>query len=722
MRAMKIWSWVKRGVLLTMIGLGVACDPAPPSIVELSTPRGSIDALGPYAFTARTRGATDRVVLSWRVKVAGSSGEAEETGEEQEEVRDTLEAWNDLPLRPQGEVWVADLEGGHPVATYEFFLRAIGPGGTTREPISGVDRFEVVALTGTCAVDADCLTGELCHRDEGYCFVAPERCQADFQCPRDQVCNLQTNLCRFTDHACESSEECEVGSECEDGRCVPIRIEPPPPPPPLCEPACGEQEECVEGTCVFIRGCRLDTDCPEESACDVSKGICALGKRGRFCSPCGLESSAFSADCGVGYGCLEGLSGCRPLCGSNGNSESACGLDEICVEGLCIIPDFPICLNWECVNHIDCSGGLCERGRCTPAQDCADNGECGERRSCQNGVCTFLPECEYESCPEGSICLGGLCELNSDPIVSCTPCSRDQECGRLGHCYFDPFISDQGMCLQLCERDYDCYGGQECLQLGVARFCADPQSYYLCEGVEEACGRDEFEPNQEAEASTLLPLLEERSYFREMRTCNTDVDWFVLNTQDDWRYRFLWKSDGPTQLVLYDEDLNAIDVTISFGEYIATELQDARYIEVIGLDPVEVTYQFAFEVILPLTECALDDAFEENDSLDESYPIGIGAELSLTICPEDADWFSFRPRFTGEVLLSWLLQSYIPENLIISFGTQEDFYSGSERSVFAGLVEGELMVSVEEGRQYYIRLTCEWCSEVADYQLYLSAQ
>jgi hypothetical protein len=67
------------------------------------------------------------------------------------------------------------------------------------------------------------------------------------------------------------------------------------------------------------------------------------------------------------------------------------------------------------------------------------------------------------------------------PILSCSPCQRDDECGAFGHCYFDEEVSAQGLCLQLCERDDNCVSGQECRQLSVMRYCLEPSGSYLCD-------------------------------------------------------------------------------------------------------------------------------------------------------------------------------------------------------------------------------------------------
>ena len=101
-------------LIMIWVGLSFAlgCDVAPPSFVELSTPRGSIDSLGPYAFTVEVAGAVDSVNVVWvratPTQVASDSSPSLSDPDDQQR----------LILRREGEIWVGEIAGGEPIATY----------------------------------------------------------------------------------------------------------------------------------------------------------------------------------------------------------------------------------------------------------------------------------------------------------------------------------------------------------------------------------------------------------------------------------------------------------------------------------------------------------------------------------------------------------------------------------------------------------------------------
>ena len=165
--------------------------------------------------------------------------------------------------------------------------------------------------------------------------------------------------------------ECPLGTDCENGECV-----------PECE--CGCTDTCTEPDCV----CPPGTDC-ENGEC-VPECECGCTDNGICTEP--------DCECPPGTDCENGE--CVPEC------ECGC-TDSTCTEPDCECPPGTDCENGECVPECECG---CTDGICTEP-DC----ECPPGTDCENGEC--VPECEC-GCTENGTFFHVMFELNGGTWAS----------------------------------------------------------------------------------------------------------------------------------------------------------------------------------------------------------------------------------------------------------------------------------------------------------------
>ncbi|MBM4292521.1 MAG: hypothetical protein FJ138_14730, partial [Deltaproteobacteria bacterium] len=393
---------------------------------------------------------------------------------------DALNAQGMVRATFDGEVWTALLAGGFPVADYGLRLVASNGGGERAYPSEGEALFEVRALTGACVTDAGCLAGEVCHRDDGYCFTPPSPCAADAHCPRDQFCSSDAGLCRFYDTACAADTDCAPGYACADGACRAPCGGPCPAGyacdglacvAPLCadDAACpAALPRCLAGRCAPADApagaCTADGQCGAGRHCDLSaeEGRCRDGVRGRLCAPCG-EGVAGAPGCGVDLVCLSGAPGCRLPCETAEDCNRTGQQNLFCDGGACVF-DYTLCAAYECRSRADCLGDdLCEQGYCRPPQRCASDDDCAPDRLCGQGVCALRDACRpvySDRCSGDALCVGGVCVPPAPPQEeSCRPCDSDLSCGAQEVCVAGQMGQ---LCYRLCDNDTHCAGGETC--------------------------------------------------------------------------------------------------------------------------------------------------------------------------------------------------------------------------------------------------------------------
>lgn len=125
-------------------------------------------------------------------------------------------------------------------------------------------------VSGTCASDADCATGERCASDSA-CVAAggPRACTRDAQCPQDSWCDVARGLCE-QGSPCGNESDCEDGFNCDPTRGVCL---------PAAAPTCAELDS--EAKCVPRSDCApvyAGVDCSCGAGCS-----CAGGAQGCVC-------------------------------------------------------------------------------------------------------------------------------------------------------------------------------------------------------------------------------------------------------------------------------------------------------------------------------------------------------------------------------------------------------------------------------------------------------
>lgn len=727
--------------------LSVACVEGNLVISEVSFPQISSDAEGPYLVSVRTSGAVDELRAEW-------SREAPEGSSEAALLDSTINQQGMTLATFDGEVWTVRLPGGALVADYHFSLTASNTSKSARYPAEGTVSFRVRSLSGRCSSDAQCLTGEVCHRGEGYCFSPPELCTRDVHCPRDQFCNLETGACRFYDTGCEEDRDCAAGYLCEEGSCTqPCDglcgqgyicdgvncVAPPcegssdcPPELPLCQdglcapalstctPECGLNEVCVSGSCepapcgssgpcssgsICVEGqcvgCQADGQCGAGWRCDLDSNRCVEGARAQLCAPC-HEAIDGEIGCGDTLTCVNTYPGCRQRC----TNDQDCS-DGYCEMGGCLSFAWESCEGEQCWSDQDCSpdqtcvAGFCERGqRCSADADCSSDMRCGDQ-----GLCTLRAPCDRswdQRCGPGEVCVGGRCEVAREPLPSlCQPCINDRDCGPQQVCGF--FYAGNAICASLC--DTTCDGDDYCYAVSeLTSVCAPLNG---CGGNME-CGRDEWEPNESPNEAGYLYV--ERGSYYEGWVCMFEEDWFYIENPNNLPLSLFANSEGLS-FELYNSDFEPVrllqDEVIS-GVTLPPEATWMRVSSRLSVD--SMYWMFVDDAVCE------DDIFEPNDELWSAYPIGDGAWINAELCLGDVDWYEVYPnRRNRQIEVSFYRSS--PSFRISYFGLYD-----SEGDLLTDVItdsrEFTLSHFQEERAPVFVQLQCyDGCEETDDYEL-----
>lgn len=355
-------------------------------------------------------------------------------------------------------------------------------------------------VSGLCDADADCGEGGACV--DGLCKLG---CDYDFECGADATCFDEQ--CSW---GCEESADCGSDGLCWRGACVtpsvtnptvpdpakdpidepvidpdtpvePDPVEPDPtnpdpvnpdmpdmpvePMPVSCQldSACGDQERCIDGACIYYGACQSDTQCFGDMVCDsgrcrdhcVDNSTCfngeLCGTDGK-CAPAPVTTGGgdggttapeclASVDCGACEACVGGVCEILPrICAT----DSQCGLEKDCEEGFC---------NFQCSDNSECPySQICEQGVCmtdpTPSGSiCAANAECADG-TCVNGIC--FDACQNASdCGDMMLCDEGVCQPDWRPGFECR---NNTDCPSDGVCV-------DGMCTVSCFRNSECRTG-----------------------------------------------------------------------------------------------------------------------------------------------------------------------------------------------------------------------------------------------------------------------
>ncbi|MBI5159227.1 right-handed parallel beta-helix repeat-containing protein [Candidatus Micrarchaeota archaeon] len=313
----------------------------------------------------------------------------------------------------------------------------------------------------SCAASNECPQGQVCNSNFGGGFCIHGECAFDVSCPPNQLCNTFTGQCNLL---CESDLDCPPGNSCNvwTGTCSKTMIScfPPGGPAPIMAPADDnakkkKQSKSLLFTPMSSNGLLLapppddgedgdgdggedggDGLCPAGMACDLTFFLCVDGP---------LAHCSTDSDCPDNSFCMWGSCVGNSFC----VDDSDCAQSQTCVWGMCVehalpdsdedgVPD----ANDNCPSTVnpgqmdadaDAVGDSCDN--CMQAsnagQSDADADFIGD--ACDNCKFAFNPNqidlnadgigdacagmvlCEDNGdCPQGSICLGGLCVGDSD--------------------------------------------------------------------------------------------------------------------------------------------------------------------------------------------------------------------------------------------------------------------------------------------------------------------
>ena len=258
-------------------------------------------------------------------------------------------------------------------------------------------------------------TGELGIDCGGTCTLCPGTCLVDLDCDQGELC--YTNVCV---RGCSGDNDCQSGEDCTNGICLPtISL--------TAGDSCLRSIETqsmidlpsadnVEGWQALYDG--IGTGIFELSVCDT----------GLICDPMGLL--CVEQVLGLGLPCADGLGPGNECTDNDGvkvghcNSDLICGgenamcypdQNKLCANGLICDPITEICIVSDlknsgevCIVNSDCLYNNCVNGICGGVGAvCAIDSECMSTASCENDICTVLPQ--------ESVCAYGLMLIN-DPL------------------------------------------------------------------------------------------------------------------------------------------------------------------------------------------------------------------------------------------------------------------------------------------------------------------
>jgi hypothetical protein len=380
-----------------------------------------------------------------------------------------------------------------------------------------------------CETDADCPDGQVCWN--GLCFEDNVECRTNADCAADEVCERGFCIwsCQPTAEICHdgldndcdgqvdencgqpcvSNDDCAAGQVCMEGVCRDVCV----PSIELCGDGldndcdglvdedcgmpCSTDDDCAPGEfcdaqtrqCVAMCECASDADCPQAhwcvdcqcapEGCDTDAdgdGYLSTACGGQDChdGDASVHPGA-PEDCNAQDDDCDGLvdEGCSQVCAS----DADCQLDEICMNGLCVLPCRD---NGECPVGQACVDGVCQAGCNSVAEICdGQDNDCDGQVDENSDLISDPANCGAcgMACAAGEACVNGACHGD-------LPCSMDDDCPAGQACM-------SGICIELCDTDADgdgflaaACGGMDCDDYDPTIY---PGAEEFCDGLDNDC-------------------------------------------------------------------------------------------------------------------------------------------------------------------------------------------------------------------------------------------
>lgn len=318
------------------------------------------------------------------------------------------------------------------------------------------------ACQGSCATDADCVTGFYCNGTTCAAKLAQgSSCSRNAMCtnntcvdkvccnsacgggnPNDcQACNASGVCTTLSGTSCQDGNACTTNDTCNAGTCVGGAA-----------PNCNDANPCTVDTCLPATGCS-NVAGNQGATCRTAAGVCDVPETCTGSSAvCPVNGFAAPGTQCRAPSCTGGTQSAVAVCTG---SSAACpaSVTKPCAPYVC---GATACLA-NCASSADCSAGnFCSAGKCVPqksaGQVCASNGDCVTGH-CVDGVC-----CD-------TACTGQCQACNTQGNVgTCKPVSGAPPPGRTA------CAGDGSVCNGVC----DGTNGATCTYAGASTRCRSP--------------------------------------------------------------------------------------------------------------------------------------------------------------------------------------------------------------------------------------------------------
>ena len=405
---------------------------------------------------------------------------------------------------------------------------------------------------------------------------------------------------------------------------------------------------CEAGLCISATICLNDGDCINDLICD--RGKCNDTRSG-----CKDDS-----DCEIGT-CSPILHEC--ISAKSCESDNDC-LSDFCTEGECT----------GCIDNTDCSppfmGCNTKTGVCIDPPTCETTNDCGEGKTCTESKCTWpgVSPDPHEPNDSGEVATEVENDWVSEPLTLGT---QDQDHFVFnvpaGHAlvilveFSDRYTQrrvelrdgsgNHVFAMGEPEASYALLSaptsseGRSC-RLLVEQLGEGTSSYSISTWMPQkiACSEDTNDllaPNDQPGMAT--SIADSTNFLPTGTLCNDNPDWYLWDIPNAGNgvVSVTFPADlADVRVRVFDEAITLVKEGTSVGDAIGIQLEELaegpHYIQVDSPSSTNSPYTLEAKSFSSGT-CMIDEA-ELNDSILSASSLGEG-EISLTLCPEEEDWF-----------------------------------------------------------------------------------